>query len=105
MLRLRSATSTRTRGRMPPDRRRGRRETWSPGGCPADGGYVMTGPRTALAARVDSQRDRLRGGEPPGAVTLVVYGDYECLYSRDGFRTVQRIERLSGALIRLAISC
>jgi formate-nitrite transporter family protein len=60
----------------------------------------MTGPRTALAARVDSQRDRLRGGEPPGAVTLVVYGDYECPYSRAAYRSVQRIERHLGERLR-----
>jgi formate-nitrite transporter family protein len=58
------------------------------------------GGRTMLAAPVDPRRDRLRGGEPPAAVTLLMYGDYECPYSRAAYRSVQAIERQLGERLR-----
>src|SRR3712207_426891 len=38
---------------------------------------------------VDPERDHLRGDGPR---TLVLYGDYECPYSRAAYRTVQALE-------------
>jgi len=58
------------------------------------------GRSTALAAPVDPRRDRLRGGEPPAAVTLLMYGDYECPYSHAAYRSVQTIERHLGEGLR-----
>jgi NhaA family Na+:H+ antiporter len=49
-----------------------------------------------LTAPVDRGRDRLRGGDPNEAVTLVVYGDYECPYTRAAYRSIQGIERRLG---------
>jgi protein-disulfide isomerase len=51
------------------------------------------GKPTMLAAPVDPRRDRVRGGEPTAAVTLLMYGDYECPYTRAAYRSVQTIER------------
>jgi Na+:H+ antiporter, NhaA family len=48
--------------------------------------------RTRLTAPVDERRDHMRGGVPPGAVTLVVYGDYECPYTRAAYRSIHQIE-------------
>jgi protein-disulfide isomerase len=46
----------------------------------------------------DAERDHWRGGGSP-AVTLLVYGDYECPYTRLAYRSLQRIEpRLGGDL-------
>jgi protein-disulfide isomerase len=54
----------------------------------------------ALAVPVDAARDHLRGGQPPGAATLVEYGDYECPYSRLAYRSVQRVEGRLGDRLR-----
>jgi Na+:H+ antiporter, NhaA family len=56
----------------------------------------MTGERPTLVDPIDAQRDRLRGGEPNDAITLVEYGDYECPYSRAAYRSIQGIERELG---------
>jgi Na+:H+ antiporter, NhaA family len=40
---------------------------------------------------VDPARDHLRG--PAGAPALVVYGDYECPYTRAAYRVTQALER------------
>ena len=51
-----------------------------------------------LAMPFDAERDHWRGSASP-AVTLLVYGDYECPYTRLAYRSVQRIEpRLGGDL-------
>ena len=39
---------------------------------------------------VEPERDRVRGGA--SAPTLVVYGDYECPYSRLAYRSVREVE-------------
>jgi protein-disulfide isomerase len=44
------------------------------------------------AQPVDPAVDHVRGADPPG-VTLLVYGDYECPYTRMAVRNVQRVER------------
>ena len=40
---------------------------------------------------VDPARDHVRG--PEGAPTLLVYGDYECPFTRAAYRVVQSLER------------
>ena len=58
------------------------------------------GSRASLTVPVDEGRDHLRGGQPPAAVTLVEYGDYECPYSRAAYRSVEVIERRLGERLR-----
>jgi len=49
---------------------------------------------------LDTALDHVRG--PSGARLILEYGDYECPYSRQAFRAIERVEReLSGA-VRLA---
>lgn len=43
---------------------------------------------TELSAPVDPSRDHLKGASDPG-VTLVVYGDYQCPYTRMAYRGVE----------------
>lgn len=43
--------------------------------------------------------DHARGGGPR-AVELVMYGDYECPYTRAAYRNVQRLERIRSFLER-----
>jgi protein-disulfide isomerase len=46
---------------------------------------------------LDEEIDHVRG--PPAARLLVEYGDYECPYSRQAFRAIERVERrLEGGL-------
>ena len=45
--------------------------------------------RTALEPAVADGRDHLRGGSGP---TLVVFGDYECPYTRAAYRSIQHLE-------------
>jgi formate-nitrite transporter family protein len=40
---------------------------------------------------IDGSIDHIRG--PEGAPLLVEYGDYECPYSRQAFRAIERVER------------
>lgn len=40
---------------------------------------------------LDEQVDHVRG--EPGAPVIVEYGDYECPYSRQAFRSIERVER------------
>src|SRR5215204_4142263 len=47
-----------------------------------------TGPPPAL----ERPGDHARGGGPR-AVALVMYGDYECPYTRAAYRNIQRLER------------
>jgi protein-disulfide isomerase len=56
--------------------------------------------RSSLAVPVDERRDHVRGGAAPGAVTLVVYGDYECPYTRAAYRSTQQIEGRLGERMR-----
>lgn len=57
---------------------------------------MATRQRMGLASPVDPARDHLRGGDPSRAVTLVVYGDYECPYTRAAYRCIERVERHLG---------
>jgi protein-disulfide isomerase len=46
---------------------------------------------------IDGEVDHVRG--PAGARLILEYGDYECPYSRQAFREIERIEkRLSGGI-------
>jgi protein-disulfide isomerase len=56
----------------------------------------------SLTAPVDESRDHVRGGSAQGAVTLLVYGDYECPYTRRAYRGIQRLERAWGEGLRFA---
>jgi protein-disulfide isomerase len=44
----------------------------------------------ALSEALEPQRDHVLGGGA-GAVTLVMYGDYECPFTRIAYRSMQRI--------------
>lgn len=48
----------------------------------------------------DQEVDHVRG--PTGGRLIVEYGDYECPYSRQAFREIERVERRSGGAIRFA---
>jgi protein-disulfide isomerase len=54
----------------------------------------------AVLAPLDPGLDHVRG-EPAGRVILM-YGDYECPYSRKAFREVQRVESRLGRDVRFA---
>jgi formate-nitrite transporter family protein len=54
-----------------------------------------------LTAPFDELRDHWRGGGSP-AVTLIEHGDYECLYSRAAYRSIQRLEGALGERLRFA---
>lgn len=56
--------------------------------------------RQSLVMPVDEHRDHVHGGAVPGAVTLVVYGDYECPYTRAAYRSVEQIEDRLGERLR-----
>jgi protein-disulfide isomerase len=49
---------------------------------------------------LDEAIDHVRG--PSGARLLVVYGDYECPYSRQAFRAIERVERHLNGGVRFA---
>ena len=49
----------------------------------------------------DPGRDHARGGGP-APVTLLVYGDYECPYTRMAYRAVQQVEGRLGDGLRFA---
>lgn len=54
---------------------------------------------TELSVPVDPSRDHLRGASDPG-VTLLVYGDYECPYTRMAYRGVEHALRVLPAELR-----
>jgi protein-disulfide isomerase len=49
---------------------------------------------------VDEQVDHVRG--PAGTRLIVEYGDYECPYSRQAFRQIERVERTLSGGVRFA---
>jgi protein-disulfide isomerase len=49
---------------------------------------------------LDDDVDHVRG--EPGAPVILEYGDYECPYSRQAFRSIQRVERLHPRRVRFA---
>ena len=55
--------------------------------------------RSALAA-LDEGVDHVRGS--PAGRLIVEYGDYECPYSRQAFRAIERVEQELGGNLRFA---
>jgi protein-disulfide isomerase len=49
---------------------------------------------------LDERVDHVRG--EPGAAVILEYGDYECPYSRQAFRAIQRVERDLSGQVRFA---
>ena len=49
---------------------------------------------------LDEQVDHVRG--EPGAPVVLEYGDYECPYSRQAFRSIERVERELAGRVRFA---
>jgi|SRR5581483_1167211 len=53
--------------------------------------------RAPMVEALDERVDHVRG--EPGAAVILEYGDYECPYSRQAFRAIERVEReLSGRI-------
>jgi protein-disulfide isomerase len=57
---------------------------------------------TELQPPFDPASDHWRGGEGPDARTLLMFGDYECPYTRAAFASVKRLERELGDGLRFA---
>jgi len=49
---------------------------------------------------LDERVDHVRG--PTAGREILEYGDYECPYSRQAFRAIERVERELGGLVRFA---
>jgi len=49
---------------------------------------------------LDVQVDHVRG--EPGAALILEYGDYECPYSRQAFRSIERVEQELSGQVRFA---
>jgi protein-disulfide isomerase len=49
---------------------------------------------------LDEQVDHVRG--EPGSAVILEYGDYECPYSRQAFRSIERLERELEGRVRFA---
>src|ERR1700746_3931493 len=56
--------------------------------------------KTPVVEPLDEDVDHLRG--EPGAPVILEYGDYECPYSRQAFRAIQRVERELSGRVRFA---
>src|SRR6201987_4710546 len=56
--------------------------------------------RAPLVAPLEEGVDHVRG--EPGARLILEYGDYECPYSRQAFRGIQRVERELSGQVRFA---
>jgi protein-disulfide isomerase len=56
--------------------------------------------RPPLVEPLDEQVDHVRG--EVGAPVILEYGDYECPYSRQAFRAIERVERELSGRIRFA---
>jgi protein-disulfide isomerase len=51
-------------------------------------------------APLDENVDHVRGA-PPGPL-IIEYGDYECPYSRQAYRTIEQVERQIAGTVRFA---
>jgi protein-disulfide isomerase len=60
----------------------------------------MSGKLESVFEQLDEAVDHVRG--PGGATLIVEYGDYECPYSRQGYRAIERVEAKLGEGIRFA---
>src|ERR1700746_3216072 len=56
--------------------------------------------KTPVVEPLDEDVDHLRG--EPGAPVILEYGDYECPYSRQAFRSIERVERELPGRVRFA---
>jgi len=56
--------------------------------------------RTPHVQPLDEQIDHVRG--EPGATVILEYGDYECPYSRQAFRAIERVEQELSGSVRFA---
>ena len=56
--------------------------------------------RAQMIESLDETVDHVRG--EPGAALILEYGDYECPYSRQAFRAIQRVERDLSGRVRFA---
>ncbi len=63
-------------------------------------GMSLPTARTTPIEPLDETVDHVRG--PAGARVIVEYGDYECPYSRQAFREIERLERRAGDPVRFA---
>lgn len=61
---------------------------------------TIQGKRQPGVEPLDSQVDHVRGG--PAGRLILEYGDYECPYSRQAFREIERIEQRAKSAIRFA---
>src|SRR5690242_14420882 len=55
---------------------------------------------TPVVEPLDDDVDHVRG--EPGAPVILEYGDYECPYSRQAFRSIERVERELAVRVRFA---
>jgi protein-disulfide isomerase len=60
----------------------------------------MSGKLGSVFEQLDEAVDHVRG--PAGATLIVEYGDYECPYSRQAYRVIERVEAKLGEGIRFA---
>jgi protein-disulfide isomerase len=60
----------------------------------------MSPDREAAVAPLDETVDHLRGG--PRGRLIIEYGDYECPYSRQAYREIERVEEQLGQGLRFA---
>jgi protein-disulfide isomerase len=56
--------------------------------------------KTPVVEPLDDNVDHVRG--EPGAPVILEYGDYECPYSRQAFRSIERVERELSGRVRFA---
>jgi protein-disulfide isomerase len=56
--------------------------------------------RASMVEPLDEQVDHVRG--EAGAPLILEYGDYECPYSRQAFRAIERVERELAGRVRFA---
>src|SRR5437868_10567830 len=56
--------------------------------------------RAPMVEPLDARVDHVRG--EPGAAVILEYGDYECPYSRQLFRAIERVERELSGRVRFA---
>src|SRR6185437_1904861 len=56
--------------------------------------------RAPMVEPLDDQVDHVRG--EAGAPVILEYGDYECPYSRQAFRAIERVERELSGRVRFA---
>jgi protein-disulfide isomerase len=54
--------------------------------------------KTPVVEPLDDDVDHVRG--EPGAPVILEYGDYECPYSRQAFRSIERVERELAGRVR-----